>query len=77
MKLVKEISIREFEPWGGAIDFYNRLNENEMNLLDDYLDEVSHCTLIDETALNDILWHEDKIIIETVLEEDYDEFYSR
>ena len=75
MRLVKEMSIRDFEPWSGAEEFYNRLNDREFNLLDDYFDECYD--FIDEVTVNDILWFEDEFLITEILEQDYEEFYER
>lgn len=75
MRLVKVMSIRDFEPWNGAEDFYNRLNHRDFDLLDDYLDECHD--FIDEVTLNDMLWFDDEYLITEVLGEDYDDYYKR
>lgn len=75
MRVVRVISITDFEPWGGAEQFYQRLNNREFDLLDDYFDECFD--YINETALNDILWFDDEYLITEILEEDYEEFYNR
>ena len=78
MRIVKEISVREFKPWGGAVMFYSRLNTHELNLLDDYFDDLCDWFgSIDETTINDMLWFDNGIIIRDIFGGDYDEFYNR
>ena len=75
MRLVKDISIRDFEAWGEAEEFYNRLNHRDFDLLDDFFDE--NYDFIDEVTLNNTLWFKDEYLITEILGEDYDEYYNR
>lgn len=56
MKVIKEISIDNFEFWGGAVDTINRLKE--LNLTDnaeEFINEL-YPDGISETTLNDEFW---------------------
>ena len=76
MKITKEISFSQFEPWGGAISTYNLIveadkeDELEAILEDLYPDGLS------DTELNDLLWFESEWLLESLgiaEEEDEDE----
>lgn len=77
MRMIKEMSIRDFELWGGAADFYSRLNDYEIKLLDDYFNELGYYELIDVTDINDMLSFDDEFFITAILKEDYDDYYQR
>ena len=76
MKIIKEISFSQFEPWSGAVDTYNLIveagkeDELEAILEDLYPDGLS------DTELNDLLWFESEWLLESLgiaEEEDEDE----
>lgn len=76
MKITKEISFSQFEPWSGAVDTYNLIveagkeDELEAILEDLYPDGLS------DTELNDLLWFESEWLLESLgiaEEEDEDE----
>lgn len=77
MRIVKEISIRDFKPWGGAVEMYDRLTYNETVILDTFFDEMSNCAAITEVDINDMMWFDDEYLITEILEQDYEEFYNR
>lgn len=77
MRLGKEMSIRDFELWGGAVDFYSRLKDYEIDLLDDYFNKLSYYELLDATDINDMLSFDDEFFITAILKEDYDDYYKR
>lgn len=57
----KLIDLENFEPWSGAIDYYNALMNSEpyvINEVTDYLEEWAYSENITETQLNDFLWFE-------------------
>ena len=64
MKITKEISFSQFEPWSGAVDTYNLIveagkeDELEAILEDLYPDGLS------DTELNDLLWFESEWLLE-------------
>lgn len=76
MRIFKEMSIKDFKCWGGAIDMYERLDDNDLEILDDFFEEMCECGVIDECSVNDMLWFEDYYLITEILEKDYEEFYS-
>ena len=59
MIVTRDISLREFEPWQGAIPTYEALSVDELDQLESEL-ELQYPDGIDETELNDLFWfHED------------------
>ena len=59
MIVTRDISLREFEPWQGAIPTYEALSVEELDQLESEL-EMQYPDGIDETELNDLFWfHED------------------
>lgn len=76
MRLVKEMSIKDFKPWGGALDMYEKLSDNDLEILDYYFKELGESVLLDEITVNDMLWFDDEYLITEVLEKEYDEFYA-
>lgn len=59
MIITEEISLREFEPWSGAVSTYEALSVEELDQLESEL-ELQYPDGIDETELNDLFWfHED------------------
>ena len=77
MRVVKEMSIRDFKPWGGAVEMYERLSYNEKLILDAFFDEMTNCGALSEVDINDMLWFDDVYLITEILEGDYEEFYKR
>ena len=71
MKVYKEMSLTDFEPWSGAKDRYNVLTYEQLEQLtaileDEYPDGMS------ETQVNDILWFEEDWIAEMLGFDDWD-----
>ena len=61
MIITRDISLREFEPWQGAIPTYEALSVEELDQLESEL-ELQYPDGIDETELNDLFWfHEDLV----------------
>lgn len=79
MRIYKEISLDDFNPWSGAVDTMDtlwRLKEEtgddvftmlEFIIEEDYPDGMS------ETSLNDILWFENDTIAEWLGYEDWEQ----
>lgn len=57
MKIFRELSLTDFEPWGGACCRYEQLTNDELNDLETLLDDL-YPNGIDETMLNDLFWFE-------------------
>lgn len=75
MIVTRDISLREFEPWQGAIPTYEALSVEELDQLESEL-ELQYPDGIDETELNDLFWfHEDFVfqLASHVDEEEEDE----
>ena len=72
MKLYKE-GITNFEPWSGAVDTWNALEEfNKIDELESILEDI-YPDGMPETDLNDLLWFEPETVYEWVgLEYDED-----
>jgi hypothetical protein len=65
MKVINEnLSITDFEAWGGAVDTKNTIIENNKeNDFDNLIEELYPDGLTD-TQLNDLLWHESDWVLE-------------
>lgn len=74
MKVFREITIREFEPWSGAVDTYDLIINNDKEDEFDALIEEFYPEGIDETTLNDILWFDDEWVLESLGIENEEEF---
>lgn len=71
LKVVKEIELSEFSPWGGARHTFDILED--MELLDDlqnFMEEID--AEWTETAINDFLWFEEDYIAELFRYADWD-----
>ena len=65
--LYKEMSIFDFEPWGGSVNTYERLKrEGKLDELDSLLPDMFSKDDIEETELNDLLWFEPDTVYELV-----------
>ena len=74
MKITKEISFSQFEPWSGAVDTYNRIVEaDKEDELESLIDEL-YTDGLSDTELNDLLWFESDWLLESlgITEEDED-----
>ena len=64
MDVISRTSFSRFEPWSGAVDTWERIQE--AGKIDD-LENILECEYpdgIDETELNDLLWFEPETIYE-------------
>lgn len=71
MKIYKEISILDFEPWCGAVQTVEELTSDELELVGDCLEEMDEEGW-SETELNDFLWFETDTIAEWLGYEDWE-----
>ena len=73
MKITKEMELRDFEPWGGAIEIYGKLKD--LDLLDqlEWILEDCYPEGMSEGTLNDILWFESDWIAEVLGIKTYDQ----
>lgn len=72
MKITKEISLRNFEGWSGAVDTLNTLTDEQKDSLEAILEELNPDGM-DEGSLNDLLWFENDTIAEWLGFEDWDD----
>lgn len=73
MTLTKELSLKDFEPWGGAKNTVEELREDELLYLDLVLEEETFT----ETQLNDFLWFETDTIASLLGFADWDDLLAR
>ena len=74
MKIYKEMSLREFEPWSGAVDTYELIISNGKEDDFELLIEEVYPNGIDEIALNDLLWFDSEWVLESLdIEEEEEE----
>lgn len=73
MRIYKEFDFDSFQPWSGAVDTYNRIQEEGKGAaLETILDEL-YPDGMTETELNDLLWFEPETIFEWLgIEEEED-----
>lgn len=77
MKIYTETSLRDFTPWAGAIERYNRFTYEELDTIEQILEDINFDGEgFSETAINDMFWFDDDWLLE-ILEIEYDEFWSR
>ena len=72
MKITKEMSLRNFEGWSGAVDTLNTLTNDQKDALEANLKEL-YLDGVDETRLNDLLWFENDTIAEWLGFEDWED----
>ena len=72
MKITKEIDLRNFEGWSGAIDTLRTLTDEQKDALEANLEEL-YPDGMDETSLNDLLWFENDLIAEWLGFEDWED----
>lgn len=66
MIIKKEYNFNQFQPWSGAVDTWERLeNADKLDVLEEVLEDL-YPDGIDETALNDILWFDDEWVFNAV-----------
>lgn len=64
LTITKTMDIYDFEPWSGAVETYERVNNAGMlGDLDAILEDV-YPDGIDETGLNDLLWFDSDTVLD-------------
>lgn len=71
MKIYKECSLTDFEPWSGGADRYKVLTYEQLEQLDPIFEELFPDGA-DEVQINDIFWLEDDWIAELLGFEDWE-----
>lgn len=70
MKIVREISLKDFEFWAGAKDTVSWLTSNDLDIIENYLCEISD--ELEETLVNDLFWFSTDFIADCLGYEDWD-----
>ena len=72
MIVTNEITLKDFEPWAGAVSRYETLTEKQLDQLTFILEDLypDGCT---KTQINDILWFEEDWIAECLGFSDWEE----
>ena len=77
MRIYTEISLEDFEAWGGAVNtmdilrmLYCETGDNVFDIVESCIDDMGDG--MDETAVNDILWFENDMIAEWLGYEDWE-----
>ena len=65
MKVYSEISLKNFEPWGGSESVFYRLSLEEIEILEEIIEDC-YPDGIDEITLNDVFWHDKEWVFETI-----------
>lgn len=64
MKIITDSHVRNFTPWSGAKDTFERIEEaDKMDALEDTLNELYPDGMTD-TELNDLLWFDENSVYE-------------
>lgn len=77
MYIAQDIALKDFQYWGGAKQFAERLTDHELQIIEEYLIDYYDGIIPNMTDINDIFWFEDKMLIEDILQYDYEEFWNR
>ena len=75
MKVYSEVSLIDFNFWGGAEDTVEELYEEDFNIIQSAIEEME-CDengMIEEVDLNDIIWFERDWIARILGYEDFEE----
>lgn len=76
MTIKKEVTLQQFDFWGGAADFAHQLTSQELDIIEETLEEMFQSDIPSETEVNDIFWFEQDGIAE-LLGTTVEEIYAR
>lgn len=76
MKVTKELSLSNFDFWGGAKDRAQMLTTDELNEIERQLEDV-YPDGMDETQINDIFWFDFDWVAQMIGYEDEEDFYNQ
>lgn len=61
----------EYKPWSGAVDTFNAIKyAGKLEALESYVEDCFGRDTVDETDLNDLLWHEGSQVLKDLGIED-------
>lgn len=75
MKVVREVSLKDFEFWSGARALADKLTDEEFDRIEDILDSTGETYT--ETEINDMFWFDGDMIADWIGEEDEEAILSR
>lgn len=75
MKVYREISLTDFEFWGGAKSRVEKLTERELLTIEDFINDFESELDWSETMINDFFWFDEEIWLEWlgITEEEWEE----
>lgn len=74
MSLKLSYDFCDYEPWDGAVETYEKIrDEGKLDELETYVTEIFGLTTVDETDINDLLWHDWESVFKALGIEDKDE----
>ena len=76
MKVTKEISLSNFDFWGGAKDRAQMLTIDELNEIERQLEDV-YPDGMDETQINDMFWFDFDWVAQMIGYEDEEDLYHK
>lgn len=76
MKVTEELSLSNFDFWGGAKERAQMLTINELNEIESQLNDL-YPDGIDATQINDIFWFDFDWISQMLGYEDEEDFYNK
>lgn len=64
MKIISEKSFKQFQPWAGAVDTFDRIiREDKADEMEAHIEEL-YPDGITDTQLNDLLWFDEESVFE-------------
>jgi len=76
MKIIQEVSLKDFEFWSGAEYTRNALTDGELDQIEAILEDCSEEPMT-ETQLNDFFWFENDTIAEWLGYTDWEDLEAR
>lgn len=76
MKVTKELSLSNFDFWGGAKDRAQMLTIDELDEIEQQLEDV-YPEGMDETQINDIFWFDFDWVAQMIGYEDEEDLYNQ
>lgn len=76
MKVTEELSLSNFDFWGGAKERAQMLTIDELNEIESQLNDL-YPDGIDATQINDIFWFDFDWIVQMLGYEDEEDFYNK
>lgn len=64
MKIYQEISLKDFEFWGGARDIAKWFTDEQLEYIESIIEDIFGVDAISETTINDLFWFEEDMLAE-------------